>query len=107
MCGRRCEGDRCLEHARRGSHRSAEYQRNAPVARASALSCWRCGGPFTVEDPVTAGHVIPLAEGGTDDLANLRAEHESCNKRAGRLQQEMAPAWRPYDAPVATPRLLV
>lgn len=32
----------------------------------------------------TIGHVIALADGGTDHLENLRPEHRSCNLRAGR-----------------------
>lgn len=89
-----------MEHAYRGAWSSPLYQRNRrAILAARPVSCWRCGKPFTAEDPCTAGHVVPLAEGGTDELVNLRPEHESCNKRAGRAQQEAAPAWRPFDVP--------
>lgn len=54
---------------------------------------WRCGicggavvrGPFSVSDPLCAvvDHVVPVAEGGSDDPANLRLSHMICNARRG------------------------
>lgn len=51
--------------------------------------CGRCVTPidFNVDgmapDGPTIGHVIPAADGGTDELANLRLEHRRCNLAAG------------------------
>lgn len=54
---------------------------------------WRCGicgspvkrGPFAASDPLCAvvDHVVPVAEGGSDDPANLRLSHMICNARRG------------------------
>ncbi|HEU5279977.1 MAG TPA: HNH endonuclease signature motif containing protein [Gaiellaceae bacterium] len=51
--------------------------------RATATACWLCGGPFTVDDPAVADHVVPRLYGGSDDETNLRAAHRSCNGRRG------------------------
>lgn len=52
-------------------------------------ACGRCGLTIDVgldgmaPDGPTIGHIVPAAEGGTDDLANLRLEHRRCNLAAG------------------------
>lgn len=57
------------------------------------LDLWRCdycGGPF--ED---IEHVIPRAQGGTDDISNLRPSCANCNRGPGG-KFAMTPAqWRP------------
>ena len=41
-------------------------------------------GPFTEENPMERGHIIPLEAGGTNDPSNYRAECRRCNRgRAG------------------------
>lgn len=44
--------------------------------------CGECGGSFANE----VDHIIPLAQGGTDHEANLRAMNTDCHKR--KTQQE-------------------
>jgi 5-methylcytosine-specific restriction endonuclease McrA len=38
-------------------------------------TCWRCGGFATDID-----HVVAIADGGTDSLANLRPACARCNR---------------------------
>lgn len=51
--------------------------------------CAVCGGAFLWDviwyhsKAFTAGHIIPVAEGGSDDIENLRPEHHGCNTSAG------------------------
>lgn len=47
--------------------------------------CALCGRPGTGVNPLQAGHIVPSARGGSDDLSNLRAEHKRENERAGRM----------------------
>lgn len=47
-------------------------------------------------DGPTIGHVIPVAEGGTDSIDNLRLEHRRCNLAAGKRAD-------PPRAVIATP----
>lgn len=52
--------------------------------------CYLCGNkvPFT---RFHIEHVVPLARGGKDDLANLNIAHPSCNLRKGaKLVEELA-----------------
>jgi hypothetical protein len=51
-------------------------------------------------DPMgpTLGHIVPMAEGGTDDLDNLRLEHRKCNLAAGkRIVRAIARIVPPWD----------
>lgn len=41
--------------------------------------CHLCGKPGAD----SADHVIPYAEGGGDDVANLRPAHKACNSKRG------------------------
>jgi hypothetical protein len=87
VCGRP-GASRCAAHPKRNAYASPLYRRNRRIVLATATVCWRCGGGFTDEDRATCGHVVPVDRGGTDALGNLAAEHESCNARAGQLQQQ-------------------
>jgi 5-methylcytosine-specific restriction endonuclease McrA len=43
--------------------------------------CWLCDEPGDDRDPLEVDHVVPKAQGGTDERSNLRAAHRSCNRR--------------------------
>ncbi|MGE5273261.1 MAG: HNH endonuclease [Verrucomicrobiota bacterium] len=63
--------------------RTGSYSRNAARVRASAIVCHLCRKGFTADDPPVADHVVPRGLGGSDELANLRPAHRSCNGRRG------------------------
>lgn len=74
--------------ARHRSHYAGGYARRARLVRRRAeadptTTCWRCGGLARDDDPWQAGHVRDA-----DASSPLLAEHQSCNARAGRQQQE-------------------
>lgn len=62
----------------------ATYDRNRRALLAAATVCAVCGLPGTADDPLTAGHITPRSEGGSNGLDNLRAEHASYNYGHGR-----------------------
>lgn len=62
------------------------YRRNRAIILAKSDICHLCGLPGAD----TADHVIPYADGGTDDIGNLRPAHEQCNKSRGRKSIEEA-----------------
>jgi 5-methylcytosine-specific restriction endonuclease McrA len=45
--------------------------------------CYLCHEPGDERDPLEVDHVIPRAQGGTDDRSNLHAGHRLCNRRRG------------------------
>ena len=51
---------------------------------AYATRCAITGRKPTAQDPLEADHIIPIADGGTDDLWNLRAVLRSVNRQRGR-----------------------
>lgn len=42
--------------------------------------CHLCKGKITVREKWDLDHVIPLAIGGADDLANLAPAHDTCHR---------------------------
>lgn len=73
--------------------RSYTYQKNRRLLRdrtqQTGDTCATCGGEFRWDviwhhpKAFTAGHIIDVARGGTDELDNLRPQHWSCNASAG------------------------
>jgi 5-methylcytosine-specific restriction endonuclease McrA len=62
--------------------------------------CWLCNGVMVFErinDPLnfraaTIDHVIPKAEGGGNELENLKLAHRTCNIRKGhKIIEETTP----------------
>lgn len=72
----------CAPHGK-ASLNTRTYQHNRAETLRTERTCWLCGKPGTPDDPLTADHVKPRAAGGTNDRANLRAAHLSCNQRRG------------------------
>ena len=68
---------------RNGSTRA--YRKARAQTLAEETTCYFCGEPPTTDDPFVAHHVHAHAYGGTNDRANLRAAHASCNNRHGAL----------------------
>lgn len=66
---------------RNGSTRA--YRKARAQVLAEERTCWICGQPARANDPLTADHVIPWIQGGTDHRSNMRAAHLSCNSRRG------------------------
>jgi 5-methylcytosine-specific restriction endonuclease McrA len=44
---------------------------------------WRCQWPGCHNPATTVDHIQPLAHGGSNDPANLRASCRTCNSRGG------------------------
>lgn len=53
------------------------------IASRDKWTCHVCDGGFRVTDPWEIDHDIPLAQGGTNHLRNLRLCHRSCNRDKG------------------------
>lgn len=87
--------------------RSREYTLNRnwlkEKTRREEGTCRTCHRPFLWDvrfyHPLafTAGHIIPIAEGGTDDRENLEPQHWGCNTSAGGILGNQRK--RPVDQP--------
>lgn len=85
-CPELVQGARCAEHQRQKDKTRREretwrdYGPEWKHARARVLraepNCRNCGGKATEVD-----HIVPLKDGGTHDLANLRPMCKSCHSR--------------------------
>jgi 5-methylcytosine-specific restriction endonuclease McrA len=49
------------------------------------VSCYLCGHPFDGWKDVQLEHKVPVARGGTNDVANLAWAHKVCNHVKWRL----------------------
>lgn len=86
-CHVRCPGSRCRAcTARHKVIRNADRPiARAVIAASPICACTGCGlhdGPCRSTDDLTAGHVIPLARGGTND-GPRRTECRRCNSSIG------------------------
>jgi len=68
-------------HRRRQARQAIERLRPAVLARDG----WLCGlcGEFVLPADLSIDHIIPVAQGGADTLANLQVAHRRCNSRKG------------------------
>jgi 5-methylcytosine-specific restriction endonuclease McrA len=74
--------NRCPEHPK-PPKRTGSYTRAAAQLRAAATTCHICGEGPRANDPWVADHLLPRMFGGSDDISNLAAAHQSCNGRRG------------------------
>ena len=63
------------------AYHQAAYQRMRRAVLEAAG--WRCQWPGCHRPASTVDHVTPLAYGGSNDPANLRASCATCNSRGG------------------------
>jgi len=76
----------------RGYGRAWRRLREVILARDAGLcQCPDCKRLGRLKPATQVDHVIPKAQGGTDDLGNLRAINADCHKRVTLLQQGKQP----------------
>ena len=78
--------DALADHVTRRTPMSdARHRKSYTGQRLAVLDAagWRCQWPGCTNPATTVDHVIPLAYGGTNDRANLRASCHACNSRGG------------------------
>jgi 5-methylcytosine-specific restriction endonuclease McrA len=75
-------------NCRRKPTRTRRYFDAARQVRNNATTCALCGKGSRDNDPWVADHIVPRAEGGSDDISNLQPAHRSCNGRRGQAMQQ-------------------
>jgi 5-methylcytosine-specific restriction endonuclease McrA len=73
----------------RNPNRDLDYRRaKREVAKLLPIPCSLCGNPITHLGhdrwSLTFDHIVSVADGGSNDLSNLRAAHKHCNSSRGR-----------------------
>jgi len=98
-CSEPCAEQRFLDQRRAGKHARRARMKAAFVAHVSPLAIykrdgWQCWLCLSAIDPnadpqgdhgPSLDHIIPLANGGTHEPANVRAAHRGCNAQRSNL----------------------
>lgn len=65
----------------------ARAAKREQVIKRDGLVCWLCRGVLRRnaqgEDTITIDHIVPLADGGSHAISNLRLAHKRCNQERG------------------------
>ncbi len=56
------------------------------IAENQGWKCPKCGEPLLNGEEIETHHIVPVAEGGTDDMENLRHLHGTCHKQVHKTQ---------------------
>lgn len=86
-CGKFAQGTRCqacaiIKSAERNARRPQYKDGWASVSkklRDEQPWCSICGLPEKLNDPLQVDHIVPVAQGGTNDESNLQVVHRSYN----------------------------
>jgi 5-methylcytosine-specific restriction enzyme A len=81
------QSDRLRSQPWRGAYRDPEYARNRRLAyRRDGGRCVRCATPVG-DGQWVCDHILPLSDGGTNDLPNLQTLCSDCNKTKTRADR--------------------
>lgn len=81
------EAERLARQPYRRGYQTAEYRRNRRLClQFAAGRCSQCRGPLG-DDP-HVDHIIPLRDGGSDELKNLQATCPRCNYDKKRVDRQ-------------------
>jgi len=56
------------------------------IASNQKWKCPLCGEPLFNDEEIDVHHIVPVAEGGTDDMENLQHLHTACHKQVHKTQ---------------------
>ena len=68
-------------HQKYGKSYWVKNSRNYKIAQNQNWKCPICGEPLFNGEEIDTHHIIPVAQGGLDDLENLRHLHKTCHKQ--------------------------
>ena len=73
-------------HQKYGKSYWERNSRNYKIAQNQNWVCPICGEPLFNEEEIETHHIVPIAEGGTDDMENLQHLHRACHKQVHKTQ---------------------
>ena len=73
-------------HQKLGKSRFEKSSRLYLIAENQNWKCPECGEPLFNGEENETHHIVPVAEGGTDDVENLQHLHRACHKQVHKTQ---------------------
>lgn len=73
-------------HQKFGKTRFDKGTKAYKIAENQDWKCPECGEPLLNGEEIETHHIAPVAEGGTDDMENLRHLHRACHKQVHKTQ---------------------
>ncbi|MBR8841104.1 MAG: group II intron reverse transcriptase/maturase [Stigonema ocellatum SAG 48.90 = DSM 106950] len=73
-------------HQKFGKSRFEKGSKPYSIAENQNWICPRCGEPLFNGEEIETHHIVPVAEGGTDDVENLQHLHKACHKQIHKTQ---------------------
>ena len=70
-----------LRHQKYGKSYWEKNSRNYKIAQNQKWRCPVCGEPLFNTEEIDTHHIVPVAEGGTNDMENLQHLHKACHKQ--------------------------
>lgn len=73
-------------HQKHGLSRFEKGSKLYKIAENQKWKCPSCGEPLFNGEEIDIHHIVPVAEGGTDDMENLQHLHTACHKQVHKTQ---------------------
>jgi RNA-directed DNA polymerase len=73
-------------HQKLGKSRFEKGSKLYGIAENQNWICPECGEPLLNGEEIETHHIVPVAEGGTDDVENLQHLHKACHKQVHKTQ---------------------
>jgi RNA-directed DNA polymerase len=73
-------------HQKLGKTRLDKGTKLYTIAENQEWKCPECGEPLFNGEEIETHHIVPVAEGGTDDVENLQHLHKPCHKQVHKTQ---------------------
>ncbi len=73
-------------HQKLGKSRFDKDSKLYTIAENQEWKCSKCGEPLFNGEEIETHHIVPVAEGGTDDAENLQHLHRACHKQVHKNQ---------------------
>lgn len=68
-------------HQKFGKSYWEKNSRNYKIAQTQNWQCPNCGAPLFNGEEINTHHIVPVAQGGLDDISNLQHLHAACHKQ--------------------------
>jgi RNA-directed DNA polymerase len=68
-------------HQKFGKSYWEKNSRNYKIAQTQNWKCPNCGAPLFNGEEINTHHIVPVAQGGLDDISNLQHLHTACHKQ--------------------------